>query len=174
VQQVDYAKLRQRLLDAQQVLEWTGPATKGGKGVDPKTLPGVVVDDADAKLTGEWLHGSVTGPFVGSGYAHDGGTDKKDKSARFEARLPAAGKYEVRLAYPANPNRCRNVPVTVQASDGPHTVQVDQQKAGPIDGLFVSLGVFSFDAAQPAVVELRCADTKGYVIIDAVQFLPAK
>jgi hypothetical protein len=174
VQQVDYAKLRQRLLDDQQVLEWTGPATKTVEGVDPKKLPGVVVDDADAKLSGEWLHGSSTSPFVGSGYAHDGGDDKQGKAARFEAQLPAAGKYEVRLAYSAHGNRCRNVPVTILAADGPHTVHVDQQKPGPIDGLFVSLGTFPFDAAAPAAVEIRCAGTKGYVMIDAVQFLPAK
>jgi len=27
-------------------------------GIDPKTLPGIVIDDADAKLTGEWNAGT--------------------------------------------------------------------------------------------------------------------
>src|SRR6476469_2415826 len=50
VQKVDYAKLRERLLADQQVLDWTGP--KGARGVDPKTLRGIVVDDEQAVRKG--------------------------------------------------------------------------------------------------------------------------
>jgi mannitol-1-phosphate/altronate dehydrogenase len=80
----------------------------------------------------------------------------------------------VRIAYSAHGNRATDVPVSVQAADGPHTVHVNQQKTPPIDKLFVSLGVYRFEAAKPAVVIISCENTKGYVIADAVQFLPVK
>ncbi len=45
VQQVNYRRLRGRLLRGMQVLDWTSP--KRG-GIEPRKLPGVVVDDPEA------------------------------------------------------------------------------------------------------------------------------
>jgi hypothetical protein len=45
------------------------------------------------------------------------------------------------------------------------------QRQAPADQ-FVSLGVFEFTANQPAAIELSNQGTNGYVIIDAVQWLP--
>ena len=174
VQDVPYAKLRERLLADGQILEYTAPAGApagaGGKaGVDAKTLPGVVVDGGQAKLTGEWRPSATIGGFVGDGYlAANGG----DATARFEARLPQSGRYEVRLAYSANANRAAAVPVQVQHAKGVQAVKVNQQKDPPIDGLFISLGVFEFTADQPAAVTLSTSGVDGYVIADAVQWLP--
>src|SRR5437764_12992567 len=50
VQKLDYARLRKRLLADKQVLEWNGPVREGG--IDPKKLPGVVLDDEDAVRQG--------------------------------------------------------------------------------------------------------------------------
>ncbi len=171
VQKVDYAQLRQRLLADKQVLEWTGPLRTPVAAVAAKDLPGIVVDDAEARFTGEWAGGHSIRPFVGDGYRHDGNADKAGKSVRFEARLPEAGRYEVRLAYCANPNRCSKVPVTVEHAGGKATVEVDQKQAPAIDKLFVSLGTYEFDAARPAAVVISCEGTQGYVLVDAVQWL---
>jgi hypothetical protein len=51
-------------------------------------------------------------------------------------------------------------------------VTVNQKQPAPIDGLFLSLGTFDFTADQPAAVVLSNAGADGYVIIDAVQWLP--
>jgi len=67
--------------------------------IDPKKLPGIVVDDTEAKLEGSWTHGSGTPGFIGAGYIYDGGKNKGSMSARFEFIVPTAGKYEVRFAY---------------------------------------------------------------------------
>ncbi|MFA6546678.1 MAG: FAD-dependent oxidoreductase, partial [Limisphaerales bacterium] len=74
VQKVNYGKLRARLLADKQVLDWTGPARAAGSGrfIDPKSLPGIVLDDADAKKTGEWVESASAAWHVGRGYAHDG------------------------------------------------------------------------------------------------------
>jgi hypothetical protein len=172
VQDVPYPKLRERLLADGQVLEYTAPR-KPLRGLDPKKLQGVVIDDQNAKLAGHWTSSAAGKSFVGSGYQHDGKAADGQFTARFEAKLPMAGRYEVRLACPPNSNRATNVPVEVTHAGGTKMVTVNQQKP-QVDGLFVSLGSYDFTADQPAVVTLKNAGTDGYVIIDAVQWLPAK
>lgn len=171
VQDVPYAKLRENLLKQGQILEYTAPPKVGANGVDPKKLPGVVVDDSDAKVTGAWEESGAGKAYVGEGYQHDGAAKNGKSSARFEAKLPKAGQYEVRLAYPANNNRASNVAVEIQHAKGTETVKVDQKKAPAIDGLFVSLGSFTFSEDKPAAVVVSNAGTDGYVTIDAVQWL---
>lgn len=171
VQKVPYEKLRERLLKDRQVLESQGgPSSR--TSLDPKKLPGVVVDDADARKAGAWLESSSLGGFVGSSYLHDNNADKGKCSVTFEATLKE-GLYEVRLAYTASANRAASVPVTIETADGLVSRTVDQKKAPPIGGSWVSLGQFRF-AAGKAVVTISNKGTEGHVIADAVQWLPAR
>ena len=171
VQKVEYAKLRERLLADKQVLAWTGAKKTG---VDAKTLAGIVVDDEAAERKGFDNVSSTVGPFVNDGYRHDGGKERGEQWARFRPELPKDGKYDVRLSYSPNPNRATNVPVTVVHADGKTTVKVNQQKAPTIDKLFISLGTFRFEKGKEGYVEIGNKDVDGFVIIDAVQWLPAK
>ncbi len=169
VQDVDYGKLKEQLLKEGQVL--THEYTYTGKaGIDPSKLKGTVVDDGQAKLTGNWGNSSSTGTWVGREYRHDGNTADGRSTATFEAKLKP-GRYEVRLAYSQNANRATNVPVIIRHADGEKTVVINQKKAPSIDNLFVSLGEFTFSADKPAVVTISNQQTDGYVIIDAIQWL---
>ncbi len=170
VQKIDYAKLQARLLADKQVLAWTGPKTTGG--VDPKSLPGIVIDDSAAELKGFSNVGQVTRPFIGAGYRHDADQRDGEHSAIFKAKLPKAGRYEVRVAYPPNPNRATNVPVKVRQDQQVHTVKLNQQKPLPKDG-FATIGTYEF-AAGEMTVEITNAGVDGFVIVDAVQILEAK
>ncbi len=172
VQEVDYSQLRQKLLDKGQVLEWTGPRPNGAKRIAPKSLPGIVVDSPQATLTGPWSTSSANGPFVGSGYLHDGNEGQGEKSATFAAELPKDGTYAVRLAYPVNSNRATNVRVVVRHADGTAEIKVNQRQEPPIDGLFVELGKFRFAKSGPGVVEIHNDGADGHVIADAAQWLP--
>src|SRR5690606_18870879 len=89
VQDVPYSKLRERLLQDGQVLEWTGPRPKPAIMVED--LEGIVVDDIEAKLTGDWVRSRSTGGFVGYTYRHDGNDHKGEMSAIFAAKLPQDG-----------------------------------------------------------------------------------
>jgi hypothetical protein len=62
------------------------------------------------------------------------------------------------------------VPLTVAHADGEKTIEIDQRKTPPIDGQFVSLGVFRFEAIGTVTVANR--GTTGFVVADAVQFIP--
>jgi hypothetical protein len=170
VQDVPYETLRQRLLEDGQILE-TPPAEGVSAGRDPAALEGVVVDDTQAVWTGTWSVSTAIHPWVGTGYRHDGDTRDGQANALFEARLPKPGRYEVRLAYSSHSNRASRVPVTIHHAHGRDTVPVDQRQPPPVDNLFLSLGQFAFDAAQPASVSISNRDTDGHVIIDAVQWL---
>jgi len=173
VQKVDYAKLRERLLADDQVLEWKGPVVKSSAGVDLKKLPGIVIDDTVAEKTGEWQASSSIGGFVGTGYLHDGNANKARKMlVTFKSDLPAAGEYEVRVWYTANPNRASRVPAYVQHAEGETKIVINQKEPPPLEGQSVSLGKFKFE--KSAVVVISNAGTDGYVIADAVQLIPTK
>ncbi|HEY6167548.1 MAG TPA: FAD-dependent oxidoreductase [Verrucomicrobiae bacterium] len=170
VQDVPYPALRERLLKEGQILHYSGPATT--RGLDPKKLPGVVLDDEDAKVTGDWKESTVGKTFVGDSFRHDGNAKDGKASARFEAKLPKPGRYEVRLGYVANNNRSSKTAVEIIHAGGVKRMTINQKKAPPIDGLFLSLGKFDFAADQPAAVIISNAGADGYVVIDAVQWLP--
>jgi hypothetical protein len=172
VQQIDFEKLRERLLADGQVLEWTGPVRRSAVSVDPKTLMGVVVDDAQAQRTGFEGSSQLIGPFVGEGYSHDNDTDKGRQSVRFSVHVPRAGRYEVRIAYSPNENRATNVPVTVRHAEGETTVRINQQRP-PTHGAFATVGQYHFPAGD-ATIEISNANTDGHVIADAVQLLPVQ
>jgi hypothetical protein len=172
VQKVDYEKLKKRLLDDKQVLEFAAPPSPGA--VDPKKLPGVVVDDAGAELKGFDNVSTSIGPFVGLGYRHDANKDQGKQTAKFVADIPAAGKYEVRFAYTANANRASNVKVIVAHPEGTAERKIDQKKKPPIDGLWISLGTFHFEKGKGASVTVSNDGADGFVVIDAVQWVPVK
>ncbi|MCX7819098.1 MAG: FAD-dependent oxidoreductase [Kiritimatiellae bacterium] len=168
VQDVPYARLRERLLADGQILEWAGR-----RGATSVQLAGIVVDDRAAELVGPWQESRATGRWVGDRYLHDGNTAKGECRAVFRARLPHEGLYEVRLAYAVAPNRARAVPVVVVHAEGRSTVVVDQTREPPVDGLLVSLGRFRFSGGVAGEVQISNEGTAGHVIVDAVQWLPA-
>jgi hypothetical protein len=147
------------------------PFSVGKRALD---LAGIVVDSSEAEQVGYWSHSTWSDRFIGDGYLHDGDDQKGAKLLRFAPNLPRAGKYEVRIAFSAFGNRATNTPVTIHASDGAQTVRINQRVEPPIDGLFLSLGTFPFDAGSAVRVEISNDETDGYVVVDAVQFLPVE
>jgi len=172
VQKVEYAKLSKKLLEDKQVLELSVP--NRGTGLDPKKLSGIVVDDDDAEFKGFGHSSSANGPFVGIGYHHDGAESQKEQFAIYTPKLPAAGTYEVRMSYSPNPNRATNVEVTIVHSEGTKVVKVNQRKKPDGENGFASLGSFKFAEGKSGTVTISNKNADGYVVVDAVQFLPAK
>ncbi|MFV2068783.1 MAG: FAD-dependent oxidoreductase, partial [Pirellulales bacterium] len=174
VQQIDYARLADRLRADEQVLDFPVPPLVPSVVVDPRKLAGVVVDDVDAERTGFGTISMSASPYVQACYRHDGNTDKGSQVARFVPTLPVAGRYDVRVAYSPSPNRATNVPVTVRHADGTAAIRINQRKPPNLDRAFVRVGTYRFEKGTGGWVEISNAGTDGYVVIDAVQFVPVE
>ncbi|QDV83997.1 DUF1553 domain-containing protein [Stieleria magnilauensis] len=133
---------------------------------------GIIVDDRDATKIGDWVGSTYTKGFIGSGYVHDNNTNKGSLSIEFRKRLPAGGRYTVRFAYSSSDSRAAKIPVTLITAEGSESLIVDQRKRSDTPP-WNELGTFQFSADQDAVVTIRNDGTDGYVIADAVAFLPA-
>lgn len=140
----------------------------------PDALPGVVVDDEQAKRVGEWTHSVYSKSFIGTGFLHDGESDKGKKTLTFAPEIRKTGNYEVRLAYVHAANRSTSVPVTIFTADGEVVLQVNQKEAPPIMGRFVSLGRHRFEKGGAGFVLVANEGTDGVVGADAVQFIPVE
>jgi len=139
----------------------------------PTRFAGIVVDDKDAQLIGTWKSSTFARPYVGTGYVHDDKAGKGEKSATFTPKLPKASEYDVQIAYTPSSNRATNTPVTIRFTGGEKTVLVNQTLPPKIEGLFYSVGKYRFEAGDHGSVTIANRDTEGYVIVDAVRFVPA-
>ncbi len=136
-------------------------------------LPGIVMDETDAVLVGNWQYSTHTPPYVGIGYLHDQKLGKGKSSVTYMPNIPASGKYEVRVSHCYNVRRSTNTPVTIHHADGETTIRINQQQIPQHNRLFRSLGTFRFQAGAKSWVRISSEGTDGkYVIADAVQFLP--
>ncbi|HSI64056.1 MAG TPA: DUF1549 domain-containing protein, partial [Candidatus Saccharimonadia bacterium] len=145
-----------------------------GKPVDPEDLPGIVVDDSQAKRVGNWKASNKYPTFIGEGYVHDENMGKGSCTITFAPTMMKAGRYEVRLAYMALADRSKKVHVTILHADGEETAFVDQTETPPIDGRFISLGQYRFEKDGAGFVLLSNVGTKGFVTADAVVFIPVE
>ncbi|MBL9209658.1 MAG: FAD-dependent oxidoreductase [Opitutaceae bacterium] len=177
IQRIDAAKLKARLEQDGQVLDFDSPpiAPSTARIVLPRTeLPGVVVDDLDAVRVGFDRNSQAHPTYVDSGYHHDNNDNKGNQTARFVPDLPRDGRYQVFIAYPVNANRATNVPVTIRHADGETKVALNQRRKPEVQNLFQSVGTFRFTKGKTGHVEIGNAGTDGYVTIDAVQWVEVK
>ena len=70
-----------------------------GTPIAAKDLPGIVIDDAQARKVGAWKHSTFTGNYIGEGYLYDDRGMAGEKTLTFQPEFTESGIYEVRLAY---------------------------------------------------------------------------
>jgi cytochrome c553 len=142
---------------------------KDQKSIDPVSIDGLVIDDQQAEIHGNWKASSNSAYFVGQGYLYDSSESKATAAVVFRPQLDQPGRYEVRVSYAPGPNRATRVPIHVHHRDGITSSTVNQRLQPPIDDRFVSLGVFPFDPADQPRIVVACQDAPdGVVIADAV------
>jgi len=140
---------------------------------DPLSLPGVVVDESTAEVSGDWTSSSSLKSYVGEGYLHDARASRGGKKVVYRAELPRSGLYEVRVAYNFSESRAKDAPVRIIHRDGEALVRVNQTQQPDVDGLFQAVGRYSFTNDVAAIVTIsNDGVTDGYVIADAVWFFP--
>jgi len=150
------------------------PANAAGppSGIDPKSLPGIVVDDRDAKKSEGWTEGAGLKGYIGCGYVY--ASDNSKASIEFTVTAPKGGSYEVRLAYGHHENRGRSVPVIVSAGGTQQTYKINMQEPAPLENGFISLGKVSLKPNEPCRVVVSATGAGGFAHADAVQLLPVE
>nr|WP_261342992.1 FAD-dependent oxidoreductase [Gimesia algae] len=176
VQDLPYKQLRDRLLAQGQVLELPPPAeaSKVTHSIDLKTLPGIVLDDTSAELSGDWNHSTNFKPHIGSGYLHDARQGDGKAKAIFRFKAPHSGRYQLLMAYSAHETRAKNVPLTVSSGAEKSTIIVDQTRALPQGKLFRPLEIIELKGNTEITITISNDETNGFVILDAIQLLPVK
>ena len=179
VQKLPYPALRERLLAQKQVLDLPVLSDlprepKGAMGIDPKTLPGIVLDDAQAELKGEWKASANFKPYIGTGYRHAEHSSSGEAIATFRFPAPASGRYDVRIAYSSHPTRAKNVPIVIQSGTHKTEIAADQTRPLPVGEAFRSIGTAELNAEGETTITLSTAGTVGFVILDAIQLIPIK
>ncbi len=141
-------------------------------GIDPQTLPGLVIDDVAAQHTGKWTAGVGLPGYVGQGYVY--APADSDASIRYEFQSPGAGKFEIRMSYGQHENRGRTVPVVVQTAAKKAILAINMREKPPLDNGFISLGVFDLTQGETVAVTIATKGAGGNVHADAIQILPAE
>ncbi|HEV7280263.1 MAG TPA: FAD-dependent oxidoreductase [Pirellulaceae bacterium] len=172
VQDLPYAELRGRLLAQGQALDLLPipEVASAASGIDPATLPGIVIDDAAARKDGAWQASTNFRPYIGAGYVHDGESEKGTLKLTFVANVPQAGKYDLRLAYSPHETRASAVPVTVRSGDRETALFVDQRLPLDANDRFRTIATLDLSAGETSVV-IENRGTDGFVVVDAVQLL---
>lgn len=150
------------------------PKDGGRRPLAIEEVPGIVVDDTEAKKVGEWKHSTRYPTFIGEGYLHDDNGSKGALSLTYIPKIVKPGRYEVRFSFTSITTRARNVPITILHADGETELTVDQSVLPPIDGRFISLGQYRFESTGQGFVMVSNNGTTGHVTADAVAFIPAE
>ncbi|NNM31125.1 MAG: FAD-dependent oxidoreductase [Akkermansiaceae bacterium] len=179
VQELPYPQLRKRLRAQGQVLalpDAAAPPPPAGS-VAPGSLPGIVLDDANAELAGDWSRSTNFKPHIGDGYVFSGENGAKGDgkaAATFRFKVPRSGAYQLRMAYSAHESRATNVPVTVSSGARKQTFAVDQTKPLPAGRRFRPIDTVELQADAETTITMTNAGTTGFVILDAMQLVPVK
>ncbi len=173
VQNLPYPDLRSRLLAGNQVLDLPvlPELPPEPVSIDPASLPGLVLDDRQAELQGDWSRSSNFKPHLGSGYLHDDRRGDGRSSAQFRFQVPKTGRYELRMAYSAHETRAKTVPVTVTNGGRRSEFLADQSLPLPSGLLFRTLGRVVLEAGAEATLTVSNTGTDGFVILDGFQLV---
>ena len=179
VQALDYPTLRKRLLTQNVVLDLpvlppVGKVARssGPVSINSKSLLGLILDDAQAELSGDWERSTNFKPHIGTGYLHDEQRSDGKSRAVFRFKGPADGDFEIRMAYSAHETRTTRLPVTIVGDGAIQRFTVDQTMALPAGQAFREVARLRLRNGVEYTLTLTNEDTKGFVILDAFQLLP--
>lgn len=136
-------------------------------GIGPATLPGIIIDDSAAELTGSWKEYTGLKKFVVPHYLV---TTKG--SARFNFEITEPGTWDIRLNWQPHESRSSKTKVKLEI-DGKIVSEttVDQSKPANPEDAFHSLGKQDLKKGQKGAVIVSSEGSDKSVTIDAVQLL---
>ncbi|WP_149494954.1 FAD-dependent oxidoreductase [Roseiconus lacunae] len=136
-------------------------------GLDPAKLDGMIVDDRDAELQGDWKDGSSGRRYVGYGYRYAGNGSGATATFTFVAKDNGTYRFGLRTA-PFD-NRSTSAPVKLQHNDVETNHLVNYQ--GSEDGEFVLVTTLELEKGDTVKLIQLTDGVKGLVHLDAAQML---
>ena len=142
-------------------------------GVEIEDVPGIVIDDSEARVTGQWGQNAYGRGFVGPNYKLSKGANAE---ARYEFEVPESGEWEIRFSWVPRDDRSTDTTIRVER-DGAviEEMVVDQTKAAGLGNGWHSLNKGGWEkGTQGAVVVIGGDDPEAPAVADAVQLLQAE
>ena len=139
-------------------------------GMDPAKLEGIVVDDKQATLQGDWQSGTGLKNYVGYSYLYAGG--KSGAQATFKLTAKDAGKYKVQIFSQSHENRSTKSLVTVSAAGDSKSHRVNQRIKSADD--IITVDELTLVAGGEVTVTIDTEGADGNVHVDAVRLLKTK
>jgi hypothetical protein len=166
-QAVSYPKLAAQLRADGQMLIWGS-----GQTMDTNGIILTVNNTVGVTSSSGWATGANPGgwPLPNGTYWHDGNNGKGAKFVTFAPTLPASGYYDVYLWWVSDPNRSTATPVDIGGATATNRVYVNQQINGSAWVKVASSNYFNSNG--PVNVTIRNGGTSGYVIANAVRWMP--
>jgi hypothetical protein len=140
---------------------------------------GIILDNPTAKstggddLSGNWTRSTSTPGYYGDSYQVRAATTATSW-ARWTPRFPASGYYNVYLRWTSHPNRASAANLHVNTPSGQYNRWVNQRVNG---GTWYLLGRYYFAAGYSTgsgSISIFATGADGYVVADAVKFVPTK
>jgi hypothetical protein len=136
----------------------------------------IQIDNSDpqAVIDGEWTKATSSREKIGDDYrfATTKGGSEPTMTATYKPEIPAAGKYNIDIFYPAGENRATNAPWLIQYDGGKEMIAINQQKDGGVWVRLASEKPFAKGSGGYVQVRNNTGNTGSVVIADAVRFVP--
>jgi hypothetical protein len=138
----------------------------------------IILDNPTAKSIGgtdlgdNWTRSTSTSGYYGANYQTRAATTAT-AWARWTPRFSTAGYYDVYMRWTSGTNRASSAKVNINRPTGQTTKYVNQRLSG---GTWYSLGRYYFNAGYATgagSVTLWATGANGYVVADAVRFVPS-
>lgn len=172
LQKVDYAKLKERLLADNQILDHASSGKRPSESSTSK-MEGIILDDSKAKFEGHWQESSITGG-LDEGYHHDEAGKSGPSKATFNVTSGAEGVYSVQIAAIPNNNRSTKTKVIVTQGDVVADGTINQRMPGKIDGVWNEAFQVTLKEDKQVSIVISNEGADGFVIADAVRLMPVK
>jgi hypothetical protein len=136
-------------------------------GITADAIPGIVIDDSAATLTGAWNEHTGLKKFVVPHYLVS-----RQGEARFDFEIPEDGEWDIRMNWQPHESRATNTRVKIEV-DGEVIAEttVDQTKPGGLPRGFHSLVTESLSKGQKGAVVVVGEGADAPVTVDAVQLI---
>jgi hypothetical protein len=168
VQQVNISQLQSKLTAKGQILHFQS----GNEFyIDKEAISGIVLDDTDAVLKGNWAHSVAAGPFLMYSYRYAEQSPAGTATAEYNLNLPDDGEYEVFIMYSPAVNRSRAARVVISDAQGEKEVLVDMTQAFTAPDYWRSLGTYVFSKAKNPKITVTNQGDDGIVIADGIRLI---